>query len=313
MTLQNSMPSSDDVSAHPAISQLLASPVSTHAVQQFIAENRFPLVEPGAVTFVWLGHADSVSLLRWIHGGVDRLELTRLPDTSLWFLKLPVKDNGRFEYKLCTLINGEEHWIHDPLNPARAGDPYGENSVCKTFGYERPQWTRPLGAPEGQIKALPVESLVFQETRHESVYLPAGYDPNKIYPLVIIHDGSDFVTYAHLSDSLDNLIASGTVAPMVVALVQTRDRLGEYARGRRHARYLVNDLMPMLEQQFSLSQRAEDRILLGASLGAVASLSTVFRYPGVFGGSCCIQDHSFLTSASFRVEHIPCSDESPAW
>jgi len=60
--------------------------------------------------------------------------------------------------------------------------------------------------------------------------------------------------------------------------------MGEYARGRRHARYLVRDLLPALEARFWLSKRSQDRVLLGASLGAVASLSTAFRYPGHFGG-----------------------------
>ena len=32
-------------------------------------------------------------------------------------------------------------WITDPLNPALAADPFGVNSVCAAFGYERPAWT----------------------------------------------------------------------------------------------------------------------------------------------------------------------------
>ena len=55
-------------------------------------------------------------------------------------------------------------------------------------------------------------------------------------------------------------------------------------RSRRHARYVVRELLPEIEARFAVSDDAEDRILLGASLGAVASLSTAFRYPGTFGG-----------------------------
>jgi enterochelin esterase-like enzyme len=66
--------------------------------------------------------------------------------------------------------------------------------------------------------------------------------------------------------------------------VQTRDRAGEYARGRRHARYLVRELLPALAGRYAISPRPQDRVLLGASLGAVASLATAFRYPGTFGG-----------------------------
>lgn len=269
---------------HPALCPVLSGKMSSHLLQDFTSNTRFPLVESGAVTFVWVGHADGVSLLRWIHGGVDRAEFTRVPDTALWVLRIAVEDEGRFEYKLAVLKNGHEEWMLDPLNPARAGDPFGENSVCKTYGYERPQWSRQQGSAPGEIHALPVQSAVFEELREESVYLPANYSSQQRYPVIIIHDGADYVNYAHLQQSLDNLIASGDIPAVVVALLQTHDRMGEYSRGRRHARYLVYDLLPELEKRFSLSPHPRDRILLGASLGAVVSLATVFRYPGVFGG-----------------------------
>ena len=125
---------------------------------------------------------------------------------------------------------------------------------------------------------------MFGETRSEQVYLPAGYDPGGAHPLLVIHDGMDFVTYADLAVSLDNLIAAGDIPPVVAALVQTGDRPGEYTGGRKHARYLVRELLPLLEARYALSDRREARVLLGASLGAVASLATAFRYPGAFGG-----------------------------
>jgi enterochelin esterase-like enzyme len=188
------------------------------------------------------------------------------------------------EYKLAVSRDGREDWIVDPLNPARAGDPFGENSVSRTFGYARPAWSEPRGAAPGRIEEIAVESRAFGETRGERVYVPAGHDPARDYPLVVIHDGADFVSYADLPVVLDNLIAVGDIPPVFAALVQTRDRMGEYARGRRHARYVVRDLLPALGTRWRLAEEARDRVLLGASLGAVASLATAFRYPGIFGG-----------------------------
>ena len=111
----------------------------------------------------------------------------------------------------------------------------------------------------------------------------------------MIHDGDDFMTYADLGASLDNLIAAGDIPPVVAALIQTGDRTGEYPRGRRHARYLVHDLLPALSARYALSERPQDRVLLGASLGAVASLATAFRYPGAFGG-LVLQSGTFILS-----------------
>ncbi len=254
------------------------------AVGAFLAEHGVPLAEPGSLTFAYVGEADRVELLRWIHGGADRAAFARVPGTALWYLVLPVEDGGRFEYKLAVARDGHEEWMLDPLNPARAGDPFGENSVAMTWGYARPGWTLPRGAPEGEVVPLAVASRVFGHERRESAYLPAGYDGARAHPVVVIHDGHDFNAFADLRLSLDNLIAAGDIPPLVALLIQTDDRMGEYPRGRRHARYVVDELLPAAEARFRLSSHGEDRIALGASLGAVASLATALRYPGSFGG-----------------------------
>ncbi|GAB5376907.1 MAG: hypothetical protein AcusKO_33690 [Acuticoccus sp.] len=263
------------------------------AVDAFMAGNTFPLVSPGCALFAFRGAADTVDLVRWIHAGIDRAPFLAVPGTDLWLLHMAVSDDGRFEYKLALGRGGHEEWILDPANPERARDPFGENSVCLTHGYARPAWTLPQGAPAGRLVPLEVPSAVFGETRHEQLYLPPGFDPAHPAPLAVIHDGDDFVTYADLAVALDNLIAAGDIPPLVAALVQTGDRMGEYPRSRRHARYLVNEMLPALEEVATLATDPADRILLGASLGAVASLSTAFRFPGVFGG-LVLQSGSFV-------------------
>ncbi|GEO18454.1 alpha/beta hydrolase-fold protein [Microvirga aerophila] len=291
------------VRRHPQVAELLAKgQPAPAAIDAFLANHQFPLVEPGAVTFAWRGAADHVDLLRWIHAG-ERAHFERVSGTDLWLLRLPVTDGGRFEYKLAIGWHGGEEWILDPLNPARARDPFGENSECRTYGYTRPEWSEPRGAPAGRIETVEVESAAFGERREERVYLPVSYAAERPYPLVIIHDGQDFVSYADLSVSLDNLIEAGDIPPIVAALVQTRDRMGEYARGRRHARYLVHELLPVLQSRYKISNEPEGRVVMGASLGAVASLSTAFRYPGVFGG-LVLQSGSFILDER-KLEHRP--------
>ena len=270
---------------HPAVRALLAEGGPTGArIEAFVSDNAVPLFEPDRATFAWLGNADRVDLVRWIHGGGDREAFSRVPGTDLWLLQLAVENNGRFEYKLAVRHGDHEDLTVDPLNPIRAGDPFGENSVCRTFGYVRPEWSRPSGAPAGRIEPLVVESEAFGETREERVYIPAGYPADAPYPFVVIHDGDDYMTYADLGASLDNLIDAGDIPPLVAALVQTGNRMGEYTGGRRHSRYIVHELLPLIERAYRISDAPHDRILLGASLGAVASLATAFRYPGSFGG-----------------------------
>ena len=227
------------------------------------------------------------------------MPLERFAGTRLWFAAIEVEDEGRFEYKLAVRREGSEEWVLDPLNPHTAEDPFGRNSVCRTYGYAPPGWSEPRGAPGGRVAMLKVDSETFGETRAERVYLPPrlvpGTRPRLPLPLLIVHDGHDFAHYADLVTCLDNLIDAGDIPPLIAALIQSGDRMEEYPRGRLHARYVVRELLPVLEARFSLSPEPAKRVLLGASLGAVASLSTLFRFPGVFGGAV-------LNSGTFIVD-----------
>ena len=296
MNVQSQWPPFEGLGRHPALEALASGRVDGEAVEAFLTDQEFPLAEPGMLTFAWRGEADHVHLVRWIHGGGNRLPFVRLRDTDLWLLRLPVEDGGRFEYKLGVARGGDEELTVDPLNPARAGDPFGENSVARTLGYERPEWSLPRGAPAGRIESFELESRAFDENRIVRAYLPAGHDPARPYPLVVVHDGDDFVHYADLPVVLDNLIEANEIPPVIAALAQTRDRLGEYSGSRAHARFLVADLLPALASRWQIAEAPRDRVLLGASLGAVASLSTAFRYPGVFGG-LVLKSGSFILDA----------------
>jgi enterochelin esterase family protein len=303
MNVQTHWPSLEGLGRHPALETLAGGRPDAEAVDAFVTGHEFPLAEPGILTFAWRGEAEHVHLVRWIHGGGSRLPFARLGGTDLWLLRLPVEDGGRFEYKLGIGRGGGEELVLDPLNPARAGDPFGENSVAGTLGYERPEWTLPRGTPPGRIEEIAVASRVFGEVRGVRVYLPAGHDPERAYPLVVVHDGDDFVAYADLPVVLDNLIDEGAIPPVIAALVQTRDRLGEYSGSRAHARFLVQEVLPALGARCRIAEGPGERVLLGASLGAVASLSTSFRFPGVFGG-LVLKSGSFILDEK-KLERRP--------
>src|SRR5207244_1573867 len=86
--------------------------------------------------------------------------------------------------------------------------------------------------------------------RTVGVYLPARFRLTRRYPLLIVHDGHDYLRYASLGTVLDNLIARLEIPEMVVALTSSPDRLVEYANDERHARFLTDELVPWLERVF---------------------------------------------------------------
>lgn len=249
------------------------------------ASTQYPVVETDAVTFAWQGEAEAVWLRHFMALETAAFPFTREPGSDWWRLRLRVPEQARFEYKFDIIRDGHGEWINDPLNPRLATDPFGGNSVCETWGYSIPEWTRPgIATATGRIEHWQVKSRSFGGQREIGVYLPAGYDDSQSYPLVIVHDGYDYVDHASLVPVLDNLIERGELPPLVAALTQSPDRAVEYVDDPRHVCFVTEELLEVLENRYNLSSNPRMRVLMGASLGAVASLSIAARTPRLFGG-----------------------------
>ena len=280
-----------------AIEKLVESTPSAAEITELLSSRSFPLQEGRTTTFVYRGEADRVLLRHFILGLPSSRAFKRVPETDLWYLALELPERSRIEYKLEIERQGETDWILDPLNPNTARDPFGANSVLGV-GYERPGWTLPdEAARPGELRELAIASRIFQEERPVQVYVPARLRASRTYPLLIVHDGPDFIRYSGLRTVLDNLIYRLEIPPLIVALTESPNRIEEYAGDPRHASFLVDELVPALEARLPVDGRPSARGLLGASFGAVASLSTAWLHPGVFG-------RLLLLSGSFAFSDI---------
>ncbi len=277
---------------------LAAPPLSRETVERFLAGKKFPLVDGDIVTFVFHGRADRIALRHWIFGLQSSQTFSRVPDSDFWFYELKLPEKSRVEYKIEIERGGATSLITDPFNPNVAHDPYGTNSVCFGLGYEHPEWTNfDAEARRGSLETLVVKSAALGDDRVSRIYLPARFRRRARYPLVVAHDGDDYLRFSAMQTVLDNLIHRLEIPPMIVAFTNPSNRLVEYAHHEPHARYLVEELLPVLDKKFPLIERANGRALLGASFGAVSALSTAWRYPGRFG-------NLFLQSGSFGFYDI---------
>jgi enterochelin esterase-like enzyme len=250
-------------------------------------------VEGRQVTFVYRGDVDGVTLRHFIYGLPTNLPFSRLPDSDLWSCTVDIPPNSRVEYKLEVTRQGRPEWIRDPLNSKMAHDPFGANSVCAGEGYTTPEWIEPdPEARPGHLEELLFARTPFNEPRKVTLYFPARYRTSRRYPLLIVHDGGDYLNFSRLKVVLDNLIHRNEVSPLIVALTHPGDRMVEYPDDPRHAAFLVEHLVPVLEQHYPLFGDPRSRALMGASFGAVASLSTAWRHPGFFG-KLLLQSGSF--------------------
>lgn len=275
-----------------AILALAAAAGNPAAVRQFFRQHTFPIVEDDTITFVWRGEANEVRLRHWVFALETAQPLHRLAGTDIWYLPMPLPHGSRVEYKFEVKREGRTDWVRDPLNPRLARDPFGANSVAHGTGYVVPDWIRhDAGCPEGRYETVTVDSKHFGQ-RNLRVYLPARFRPTRRYPLLIVHDGDDYLNYASLGPILDNLMARREIPDMVVALTSSPDRIHEYANDLRHGAFLTEEVVPLLEERYPLRAQPQSRCLMGASFGGVASLSTAWQYPG-FYGRLLLQSGSF--------------------
>ena len=280
-----------------AIAEMVhASAPSAEAIGSFLDRHEFPLAEGAKVTFVFRGQADEVRLRHWVYGLSTSEPLIRIQGTDLWYYVLELPENSRVEYKLEVTRGRDVQWIQDPLNPHLARDPFGANSVAHGWGYETPEWTQPdPSAPQGTLEDRVFRSEALGGPRRITIYRPARFRSTRRYPLLLVHDGGDYVEYAGLKTVLDNLIHRLEMPSVVAVLMHPPDRMEQYRGSEAHARYLAEELIPQLESELPLMGTPEGRCLMGASLGAVAALSTAVQFPGVFG-RLLLQSGSFAFS-----------------
>lgn len=275
------------------------APVDPAAVDAFLAGHAAPIVEGSRCTFLFRGEADEVHVVHRILGLPPRLALRRLRDTDLWYLVLELPEGSRVEYQMEVRRGEHRERVNDPLNPHRSHSPMGSSSICFAHGYRTPEWVEPdPEARPGELTHLVVPSRALRRDSQVTLYLPARFRRTATYPLLVVHDGGDFLQYAAFKTVLDNLIHRLDVAETVVAFTRPGDRLSEYANSTAHARFVTGELVPRLEAELPLAGQRSGRALLGSSFGAIAALSAAYRAPEHYGSLA-------LLSGSFVFTDLP--------
>jgi enterochelin esterase-like enzyme len=269
-------------------------PLDAAAVDRFLARHEVPIVEGSRCTFLFRGEADEVFVVQRIVGLPERLPLRRLRQTDLWYLVLDLPEGSRVNYQLEIRRGDQVERTNDPLNEKLSYSPVGTSSVCFGHGYETPEWTMPdPEARSGELVPLTVPSRALRRDCPVTLYLPARFRRTASYPLLLVHDGPDFLQYAAAKTVLDNLIHRLDVAETIVAFLHPKDRLTEYSNSAAYSRFLTGELVPRLETTLPLMGKRSARCLLGSSFGAVASLSAAVRSPDTYG-SLVLMSGSFV-------------------
>ena len=141
------------------------------------------------------------------------------------------------------------------------------------------------------------------------VWLPPEYDaaPNsdRRYPVLYLNDGQNLFDRAtafggaewEVDETADRLIRERAIPPLVVVGIDNAqaERMKEYLpyrsfqppilrpRGKCYPEFLLGEVMKFVGERYRIARGPENTGLGGSSLGALISLYTVIKHPGIFG------------------------------
>jgi enterochelin esterase-like enzyme len=248
----------------------------------------YPRVDAdGRVTF--RVNAPKAHSVRVIPGGDDNglgkgpFEMTR-QGSGAWAVTIPPAVPG-FHY----------YWLE--IDGFAANDPatqtfFGWNK--ESSGIEVPDPSLDFydvkDVPHGEVRARWYFSKVTAAWRRAMVYTPPTYDrnPKKRYPVLYLQHGSGesergWTAQGRANFILDNLIAAGKAAPMIVVMEngmvaarpgatpappQGAARPGPQRRNEAFAEVVVQDLLPMIDANYRTLPSRLQRAIAGLSMGA---------------------------------------------
>ncbi|WP_349410310.1 alpha/beta hydrolase [Pseudalkalibacillus sp. SCS-8] len=143
---------------------------------------------------------------------------------------------------------------------------------------------------KGKREQQTIHSDILGEEIELHVYLPPSYTPLLRYSVLIAQDGKDYFNMGKIHRSAETLFEDHAIEEFIIVGVPYKDvqdrRRKYHPEGEQQAKYvrfLVNELLPYIEDQYSTLELASARALIGSSLGATVSLVTALEYPRTFG------------------------------
>jgi enterochelin esterase family protein len=229
--------------------------------------------------------------------------MERLLDTDLWYKTFRLQKGARFIYQFAANLPDPKEWRgitrfegalrNDPLNPLQFAERYNEFNPYEGNSFSavelpsaEPQvWTvvQPK-VPTGRVQRDKFISKLLGNERPIWIYTPHGYSADKKpYGLLVLSDGGLYVNTAHVATTLDNLIAAGVIPPLVAVMVDNPNRWRELSCNSAYADFLAEEIVPWARANYHATDRPEQTIIGGTSLGGLQAAFVGLKHPEVFG------------------------------
>ena len=295
-----------------------------------ISEQGAPIIEPATdndrdvlVTMLWRAREEPTNVFVFRLGDVSK-PMARLLDTDLWYKTFRLQKGARFIYQFATNLPDPKEWRginqfasalrNDPLNPFQFTEHYNELnpyegnsfSAVELPSAEPQSWNvvRP-NVPTGRVRRDKFRSKLLGNERPIWIYTPHGYAAGKKpYGLLVLTDGGQYVNTVRVGTILDNLIAAGLIPPLVAVMVENPDRFRELSCNPTYADFLAQEIVPWARANYHATDRPEQTIIGGTSLGGLQAAYVGLKHAEVFGN---------VLSQSGDFGWNPQGEKEPEW
>ncbi|MGD9900540.1 MAG: alpha/beta hydrolase-fold protein [Calditrichaceae bacterium] len=246
----------------------------------------FPYIENDTLAhFIYTGNVSSVSIPgdanTW---SISALSMTRISGTNFWFKSVVYENDARLDYKF--VLNGS-NWILDPRNPLTVTGGYGPNSELRMPGYIFPEEInyRPE-ISHGSLIDTTFYSTNLNNSRKIRVYLPPFYSSSsEHFPVIIFHDGLEYISLANANNVLDYMISKEYIRPVIGVFIPPVNRTDEYAGTLQDefTLFITEEVIPWINRRFRTLSAPDNFAVMGASNGGNIALWLAYSHPEIFG------------------------------
>ena len=158
--------------------------------------------------------------------------------------------------------------------------------------------------PHGTICQNFIRCSVTDAYERINIYLPAAYDkdPSRRFPVLYLQHGigeneTSWVNQGRLNFILDNMIADGTIQPLIVVMCSgmlvKADETQSVVQYEKFNDFLLHDVMPYAEKRYRVMNQKDYRAVAGLSMGSIQASRAAFLHPdlffaaGLFSGFVC--------------------------
>ncbi|MCL5127330.1 alpha/beta hydrolase [Algibacter sp. L4_22] len=182
----------------------------------------------------------------------------------------------------------------------------------------------------GALLRIDSLSSKYIKSRPVDIWLPENYSKDKKYAVLYMHDGQNLfdstTTWNKQEWKVDEwatqLVKEGKIKDFIVVGIHNipeirwQDLFPQKAfgyltnvdkeaiineaksqkinlnfNGDNYLKFLVEELKPIIDSEFSVFTNQENTMVSGSSMGGLMSMYAICEYPNIFGGAACLSTH----------------------